>query len=189
MARARTGLLALLPLTTFLLIGWVFWEGLQEDPSEIPSVLIGKPAPRFALEPLPGLMRENAPVPGLATADLASGRVALVNVWASWCGPCRLEHPILMRLATRQDLRLFGINYKDDPEDARRFLGSLGLPYERVGIDPSGRASLDWGVYGVPETFIVDGAGIVRFKWVGPITEEALARVIDPEIAKARQPF
>jgi cytochrome c biogenesis protein CcmG, thiol:disulfide interchange protein DsbE len=120
-------------------------------------------------------------VPGFATGDL-QGNVTLVNIWASWCGPCRDEHPHLMALSEVDGVRLVGINYKDEPANARRFLGALGLPYEAVGVDPEGRTFVDWGAYGVPETFIVDRRGIIRHKYIGPITPRALDETILPMI-------
>jgi cytochrome c biogenesis protein CcmG/thiol:disulfide interchange protein DsbE len=127
-------------------------------------------------------------VPGLALADLKGRGVTVVNVFASWCVPCRDEHPQLLALS-RSGVRLVGINYKDDPENARRFLGSLGNPYSAVGSDASGRTAVEWGVYGVPESFVVDSEGIIRFKQIGPISPEQLASVVLPQIeAAARQP-
>src|SRR4051812_10378479 len=167
--RPRRGWLALLPLAAFAALALVFWKGLSGDPSELPSALIGKTVPDFNLDPVPGLTKDGAAVPGLSAADLKSGKVVLVNVWASWCGPCRVEHPLLMSLATRSDVVLVGIDYKDNPANAVRFLGALGQPYARAGADLTGRVAVDWGVYGVPETFIIDGSGVIRFKWVGPL--------------------
>ena len=181
--RRRRLVMALLPVLVFAGLAVLFLVGLgQDDPSRVPSVLIGKPAPRFDLPPLEGLTRHGAPVPGLATADLAQGQVTLVNIWASWCAPCRDEHPHLMTLSEMDGVRLVGINYKDEPENARRFLGALGLPYAAVGVDRSGRTFVDWGAYGVPETFIVDGKGIIRYKYIGPITPEALEDTLLPQI-------
>ena len=163
--------LTLVPALVFLLLAFLFLIGLRSrDPSVVPSALLGKPVPEFALPPLEGLG-----LPGLNSADLSAGKVTLVNVWASWCGPCRIENPVLMELAKRPDLRLVGINYKDEAQNGVRFLRSLGVPYQAVGMDRSGRTSIDWGVYGVPETFVVDRQGIIRFKWVGPISD-AIAR-------------
>jgi cytochrome c biogenesis protein CcmG/thiol:disulfide interchange protein DsbE len=164
----------LLPVIIFGALALVFLVRLYGgDPSVVPSVLINKPAPEFALAPLEGLRTESGPIPGLTRADLVAGegdaRVSIVNVWASWCVPCRDEHPVLMELAKDDGLRVFGINYKDRPENARRFLGALGNPYEAVGVDENGRSAIDWGVYGVPETFIVDRNGVIRHKHIGPI--------------------
>ena len=183
-ASRRRLLLAIVPALVFVALAALFWRGLSGDPSEIPSALIGKEVPTFALPALDGIG-----VPGFDTASLKSGRVTVVNVWASWCVPCRQEHPLLMELAKRQDIRLYGIDYKDEPENARRFIGTLGLPYAAVGIDEDGRVAIDFGVYGVPETFIVDGAGKIRFKWIGPLTPEALAGALAAEIEKAKTPL
>jgi cytochrome c biogenesis protein CcmG, thiol:disulfide interchange protein DsbE len=180
--RRRRLAMALLPVVVFAGLAVLFVIGLrQEDPSRVPSVLIGKPAPEFDLPPLEGLNRQGAPVPGFATGDL-QGQVTLVNIWASWCGPCRDEHPHLMALSEVEGVRIFGINYKDEPANARRFLGALGMPYEAVGVDPEGRTFVDWGAYGVPETFVVDGAGVIRHKYIGPITSKALNETILPMI-------
>src|SRR5438105_702467 len=157
--------LVLLPIALFIALAVLFYRGLSGNPSEIPSVLIDKPVPEFALDPIEGLA-----VPGFGSSDLSKGQITLVNVWASWCVPCRNEHPLLIELAKRNDIRVYGINYKDDAENARRFLGSLANPFAAVGADRTGRVAIDWGVYGVPETFIVDGRGIIRFKWIGELT-------------------
>lgn len=180
--RRRRMAMALLPVIVFAGLAVLFVIGLgQEDPSRVPSVLIGKPAPEFDLPPLEGLTRQGAQVTGFATGDL-QGNVTLVNIWASWCGPCRDEHPHLMALSKVEGVRLVGINYKDEPANARRFLGALGLPYEAVGVDADGRTFVDWGAYGVPETFIVDARGIIRHKYIGPITAKALVETILPMI-------
>jgi cytochrome c biogenesis protein CcmG/thiol:disulfide interchange protein DsbE len=180
--RARPWLrLTLVPALVFLLLALLFLIGLKSrDPSVVPSALLGKPVPEFALPPLEGLG-----LPGLNSAELRSAKVTLVNVWASWCGPCRIEHPVLMDLAKRPELRLVGINYKDEPQNGVRFLRSLGVPYEAVGMDRSGRTSIDWGVYGVPETFVVDRQGIIRFKWVGPISDQTARAKLEEAIAAA----
>ncbi len=183
----RSRLLAALPLAAFLALGGLFLFALfSGDPSKLPSALIGRPVPAFVLPPVEGLMRAEAPVPGFATTDLAAGTVTIVNVWASWCGPCHEEHPFLTALAERSQAPLFGIDYKDDPAEARRFIGRYGNPYTRVGADRSGRVAVDWGVYGVPETFIVDGRGRIAYKHVGPITAEAIEQNRLPAIARAR---
>ena len=185
--RRRRMAMALLPIVVFAGLVVLFVIGLgQEDPSRVPSVLIGKPAPEFDLPPLEGLTRQGTLVPGFATGDL-QGHVTLVNIWASWCGPCRDEHPHLMALSEVDGVRLVGINYKDEPANARRFLGALGLPYEAVGVDADGRTFVDWGAYGVPETFIVDRHGIIRHKYIGPITARALEETILPLIEDLRQ--
>jgi cytochrome c biogenesis protein CcmG/thiol:disulfide interchange protein DsbE len=180
----------ILPVALFAAIAALFLIGLYgRPPSTIPSALIGKPAPAFALPAIEELQASDGkPVPGLALADLKGRGVTVVNVFASWCVPCRDEHPQLLALS-RSGVRLVGINYKDDPENARRFLGSLGNPYSAVGSDASGRTAVEWGVYGVPESFVVDSEGIIRFKQIGPISPEQLASVVLPQIeAAARQP-
>ncbi|MBK1868721.1 DsbE family thiol:disulfide interchange protein [Taklimakanibacter albus] len=174
--------LTLLPVAVFALLAVLFYRGLSGNPADVPSVLINKPVPSFTLSPIAGL-----DLPGLADGDLKKGEVTLVNVWASWCVPCREEHPLLMELASRGDLRVVGINYKDDPENARRFLVTLGIPFTAVGADPNGRAAVDWGVYGVPESFLVDGTGTIRMKWIGPLTREALTKQIIPKIEEIRR--
>lgn len=176
--------LVLLPVIVFAALAALFWKGLSGKPNEIPSVLINKPVPDFVLNPVPGL-----PVQGFASADLQQGKVTVVNVWASWCAPCRVEHPLLTELAKRPDIQLFGINYKDEPENAVSFLGTLGQPFARVGADRDGRTAIDFGVYGVPETFIVDGQGMIRYKHIGPLTAEAIAGEMAREIDKARTPL
>lgn len=176
------GWLTLLPIAVFLVLAVLFYRGLSGDPSDVPSVLINKPVPEFTLAPVEALN-----LPGLATADLKKGAITLVNVWASWCVPCRDEHPLLMELAKREDIRVVGINYKDDPENARRFLITLGVPFAAVGSDPTGRAAVDWGVYGVPESFLVDGEGVIRLKWIGPLTPEALKAEIIPKIEEIKR--
>lgn len=168
-----------LPLLGFLLLASVFYLRLGSgDPSRIPSALIEKPVPDFSLPPI-----EGSGGSGLATADLADG-VHVVNVWASWCAPCRTEHPLLMRLAADGRFSLAGINQKDVPENAIRFLGSLGNPFDRVGADSDGRASIEWGVYGVPETFVVRD-GVIRHKFVGPLSEATLESDLIPAIEAA----
>ncbi len=176
--------IALIPIVVFTALALLFWRGLSGNPSEIPSALINKPVPEFSLPAIEGLG-----VPGFDTAALKQGQVTLVNVWASWCGPCRVEHPYLMELAKRSDVKLFGLNYKDDPENARRFLGTLGQPYAAVGADQGGRSAIDWGVYGVPETFIIDGNGMIRFKFTGPLSADSVVSVLNPQIEKARTPL
>jgi cytochrome c biogenesis protein CcmG/thiol:disulfide interchange protein DsbE len=176
--RSRRGLL-LLPLVAFLAIVALFYFRLGAgDPSRVPSALLNKPVPDFALPSI-----EDVNTPGLADEDLAGG-VHIVNVWASWCGPCRIEHPILMRLAADKRFELVGINYKDVPENARRFVGALGNPFAKIGADRTGKTGIDWGVYGVPETFIVKDRVIVH-KFIGPLSEEGLAEDFMPALEKA----
>ncbi len=183
---ARRRLLVLMPLAVFLALAALFFFRLGSgDPSRIPSALIGRPAPNTNLAAVPGLnARDGTPMPGIAAADF-KGAVTLVNVWASWCVPCHDEAPLLETLSADKRIRIVGINYKDQPDNARRFLGRYGNPFVAAGADPNGRASMEWGVYGVPETFIVGRDGNVAYKLVGPITVVNLARVIKPEIEKA----
>jgi cytochrome c biogenesis protein CcmG/thiol:disulfide interchange protein DsbE len=173
-------LLALSPLVVLAGLIAVFAVSLNRDPSLIQSVLIDKPAPEFTLAPV-----EGTGVPGFDTAAL-TGEVTVVNVFASWCIPCRDEHPVLEALKQQTGVRLFGLNQKDAPENAVSFLNELGNPYDAIGADANGRTSIDWGVYGVPETFIVDAKGVIRFKHVGPLAMDDLADEIIPAIEKAR---
>jgi cytochrome c biogenesis protein CcmG/thiol:disulfide interchange protein DsbE len=155
------------------------------DPSRLPSALIGRAAPATPLPPVEGLERDGIAVSGLDPAAF-KGAVTLVNVWASWCVPCHEEAPLLMQLAEDPKLKVVGINYKDQPENARRFLGRYGNPFAAVGADANGRAAIEWGVYGVPETFLIDRAGRIAFKLVGPITAANIAGTLKPEIDKLR---
>jgi len=178
-------LVVLLPLIVFLGIAALFLYRLGAgDPSTLPSVLIGRPAPNTPLPPLEGLVHDGTPVPGIAMTDL-KGRVSLVNVWASWCVPCRDEAPLLMKLAEDKRIRVIGINYKDEPVNARRFIGRYGNPYAAVGTDVSGRAGIEWGVYGVPENFVIGRDGRIAYKLVGPITAANLESVLKPQFEKA----
>jgi cytochrome c biogenesis protein CcmG, thiol:disulfide interchange protein DsbE len=175
----------LVPLAAFLALAVLFLVGLRSgDPSIIPSALIGHRAPQTNLPPLAGLERDGVPVPGLDPARF-KGNVSVVNVWASWCVPCHDEAPLLTQLAKDRRVRLVGINYKDDPGNARRFLGRYGDPYAAAGADQNGRAAIEWGVYGVPETFIVGRDGRIAYKLVGPITSDNYASVLLPQIEKA----
>ncbi len=177
----RIPLVALLPLILFGLLTAIFLVRLfAGDPSRLPSALLGKPVPAFSLPAVEGHNQ-----PGFSQDDLKKGRVSLVNVFASWCAPCHQEHPFLMDLAKDKRFDILGINQKDKAENARRFLGKLGNPYAKVGADIDGRASIEWGVYGVPETFIVSGDGRILYKHVGPINETNLREKILPEIEKA----
>ncbi len=180
----RRRLLIALPLLGFVALAVLFFRGLESgDPSRLPSALIGRPAPNLSLPALEGLMRENTQVPGLDPSKF-QGRVTLVNVWASWCIPCRTEHPQLERLATDPRFQLVGINYRDSAENARRFLGRYGNPFAAVGVDTDGRAAIEWGVYGVPETFLIGRDGRILYKHVGPIVEETVP-LVQREIEKA----
>jgi cytochrome c biogenesis protein CcmG/thiol:disulfide interchange protein DsbE len=178
-------LLVLLPLFIFLALAALFFFRLGAgDPSRIPSALIGREAPATDLPAVAGLERNGEPVPGIMPADFKSA-VTVLNVWASWCVPCRDEAPLLVRLAGDKRIRIIGINYKDQPDNARRFLGRYGNPFAASGADTSGRAAIEWGVYGVPETFIIGRDGRIAYKLVGPLTPENLDRVVKPEIEKA----
>jgi len=170
----------LLPLGAFVILALAFAIGLTRDPSVIPSVMIGKPVPVFDLPPVKGRML------GLSNTDLV-GEVSLVNVFASWCTACRIEHPVFMRLQQEGVVTIHGLNYKDDPDAAAQWLDELGDPYTRTGADRNGRVSIDWGVYGVPETFIVDAEGRIRFKHIGPVTPEAWNETMLPLIEELRR--
>jgi cytochrome c biogenesis protein CcmG/thiol:disulfide interchange protein DsbE len=177
--------LVALPLFGFLAVAALFLLRLYGgNPSKIPSALIGRPAPQTTLPALEGLVHNGAPVPGLDPAAF-KGKVSVVNVWASWCVPCHDEAPLFVELARDTRLQIVGINYKDSPDNARRFLGRYGNPFAAVGVDGNGRASIEWGVYGVPETFVVGRDGTIRYKLVGPVTPANLDSVLKVEIEKA----
>jgi cytochrome c biogenesis protein CcmG/thiol:disulfide interchange protein DsbE len=183
-APRRRGLLTLLPLLIFGALAILFFMRLfAGDAARIPSALIGQSAPPLDLPALDGGA-------GLKDSDLRQGHVSVINIFASWCLPCHDEHPVLLDLAADKALaakgvRVIGVAQKDDPENVRRFLGAKGDPYAKVGVDRDGRAGIDWGVYGVPETFIVKGDGAIAFKLVGPMSAQILASVVKPEIEKA----
>ena len=172
--------LALLPLVALVALIAVFALNIDRDPTLVHSVLIDKPAPDFTLPAVAGLG-----LPGFNTAKL-KGQVTVVNVFASWCIPCRDEHPVLETLKRETDIPIYGINQKDAAENAKAFLAELGNPYDAVGADGDGRTSIDWGVYGVPETFIVDARGVIRFKHTGPLAMEDIDKEIVPALARAR---
>src|ERR1700756_4771522 len=181
----RRSWLIVVPLIVFVALAAVFWFRLGDgDPSRIPSALIGHPAPQTVLPALEGLASNGVPVPGLDPSAF-KGKVSIVNVWASWCVPCHDEAPLLTELGKDPRLQVIGINYKDAPENARRFLGRYGNPFGMVGVDGNGRAAIEWGVYGVPETFVVGREGTVVFKLVGPITPDNIDSVLKAEIEKA----
>ena len=181
----RRRIAVLVPLAVFLALVLLFLLRLySSDPSLIPSALIGQPAPQTSLPPVAGLERDGAPVPGVDPASF-KGAVTVVNVWASWCVPCHDEAPLLMQLAQDGRVRLIGINYKDQPDNARRFLGRYGNPFAAAGADESGRAAIEWGVYGVPETFVVGKDARIDYKLVGPITADNFTAVLKPQIEKA----
>jgi cytochrome c biogenesis protein CcmG, thiol:disulfide interchange protein DsbE len=169
-----------LPLIALALLIAVFASTIDRDASLVRSVLIDRPAPDFALPPVEGM-----DVPGFDTAAL-SGAPTLVNVFASWCIPCRDEHPLLEAIKAETGIRLFGINHSDAPDNARAFLAELGNPYDAIGADRDRRVSLDWGVYGVPETFLVNARGIIVFKHVGPLTPEAIETQVLPAIERTQ---
>ncbi len=173
--------LVLLPLVAFLALAGVFLMQLESgrDTSAIPSALIGQQAPATNLPPL-----EDTGLPGISS-DKFKGRVTLVNVWGSWCVPCREEHPLLLQLTGDDRFVLAGFNYKDKAENARRFLGELGNPFDEIGVDPTGREAIDWGVYGVPETFVVGKDGKILYKHVGPFTQDSIDNELMPEVEKA----
>ena len=172
-------LLFLIPVCAFLALAVALAWGLTRDPRELPSVLIGKAVPEFVLPPVQGRTL------GLSSVDL-QGEVSLVNVFASWCTACREEHPLFMRLSASGVVPLHGLNYRDRPEDAASWLDELGDPYTRTGADRNGRVGIDWGVYGVPETFVVGPDGRIAYKHVGPVTAQALKEMILPLVARLR---
>jgi cytochrome c biogenesis protein CcmG/thiol:disulfide interchange protein DsbE len=177
--------LVALPLLGFIALAGIFLLRLHGgDPSKIPSALIGRPAPQTALPALEGLVNNGTQVPGLDPA-VFKGKVSVVNVWASWCVPCHDEAPLLTKLGQDKRLQLVGINYKDAADNARRFLGRYGNPFGIVGVDGNGRASIEWGVYGVPETFVVGREGTIVYKMVGPVTSDNVDTVLKVEIEKA----
>lgn len=177
----RIPLMAILPFAIFAGIAILFYTAIfRGDPSVLPSALIGRPVPDFSLPPVEGLDK-----PGLQTGDFGKGTPVIVNVWASWCVPCRAEAPLLDLLKTRTAAPIFGINYKDDPDAARTFLAQLGDPFTRIGADRKGQSSIDWGVYGVPETYVVDGKGRIAYKHVGPIDQDLIDNEILPAVARA----
>ena len=182
--RRRRGLV-LLPLVLFGALAAIFLTQLLSgrDPQTLPSVLIGRPAPETSLPPLEGVS-----LPGLELPAGGTGRPVLVNVFASWCGPCRLEHPMLMALGEDERLDVVAINYKDRPEQAQAFLSELGNPFDAIGVDQSGASTIDWGVYGVPETFLVSAEGTILWKQTGPITEQAIRDGLMPALEGSLAP-
>jgi cytochrome c biogenesis protein CcmG/thiol:disulfide interchange protein DsbE len=187
----RFSWLVAMPLLAFMALAALFAVRLGggSDPSRIPSALIGHPAPQTRLPALEGLVNAGATIPGLDPAAF-KGHVSIVNVWASWCVPCHDEAPLLLALGQDPQLRakgvqVIGINYKDSPDNARRFLGRYGNPFGAVGVDANGRAAIEWGVYGVPETFVVGRDGSIVYKLVGPITADNIDTVLRAEVVKA----
>jgi cytochrome c biogenesis protein CcmG/thiol:disulfide interchange protein DsbE len=169
----------LVPITAFLALALTLGWALNRDPATIPSALIGQPVPQFTLPPVTGRTL------GLSSADLI-GEVSLVNVFASWCVACRSEHPLLLQMKIEGVLPIHGLNYKDSPDDAAKWLDTLGDPYTRTGADLSGRVAIDWGVYGVPETFVIAKDGHIAHKHIGPLTSQALTETILPLVRKLR---
>jgi cytochrome c biogenesis protein CcmG/thiol:disulfide interchange protein DsbE len=170
-------LLFLAPVLVFAALAVLFYSGLfLGPPGVLPSPLVGKPAPEMALPPL------DDKAEGFARTELGQGKPIIINFWASWCAPCRIEHPTLEALAARKDITLYGVDYKDKPEDARAFLTELGNPFSKINQDKEGRVSIDWGVTGVPETFVIDSQGVVREHYAGPLTEDVLTRRILPAL-------
>lgn len=171
----------LIPLLVFALIAGALYAGLSLRPREIPSALIGKPVPSFELPPVEGRNQ------GLSTADLTKGEPSLVNVFASWCAPCRIEHPVWVELAKKGEVPIHGLNWKDQPQAASRWLETFGDPYTRTGADVSGRVAIDWGVYGAPETFVVAGDGTIVCKYISVVTREVLEEKILPMLRDLKQ--
>ena len=171
---------ALLPVAVFLALVAFLAIGLTLNPREVPSPLIGKPVPAFDLPPVKGRTL------GLASADLGKGEVSLVNVFASWCVACRAEHHVLMDLKAQERVPIHGLNYKDQPDDAARWLAEWGDPYTRTGADVDGRVGIDWGVYGVPETFVIGPDGRIAYKHIGPITPEFVSERLMPMVERLR---
>lgn len=172
-------LVILLPVMLFAMLAGLLAWGLSRNASDIPSALIGKAVPEFSLPPVKGRTL------GLSSGDLRH-EVSLVNVFASWCVACREEHPVFMRLAASGQVPLHGLNYKDRPDDAARWLDTMGDPYARTGADLNGRVAIDWGVYGVPETFVVSADGHIAYKHIGAVTEQALTDTILPLVERLR---
>ena len=170
---------AFLPIVIFLGCAGMFYSLLStegRDVSALPSALLDKPAPNLTLEPLAGI-----DLPGVSP-EMLTGKLSIVNVFASWCGPCRDEHPYIIALSEQPNVQMIGLNYKDRPTQAVSFLNGLGNPYDAIGVDPGGRAAIEWGVYGIPETFIVNAQGKIIFKHVGPISEQTFTTKFLPII-------
>ena len=179
--------LRLLPVALFAALAIAFAIALYSgDPSKLPSTLVGKAVPTTAFPPVDGLASNGQPEVGFTSADLARGRPSIVNFWASWCAPCVEEYPMLGRLKSLTGVDIYGVNYKDRPEAARRFIGRFGNPFTAIGTDADGRKAIDWGVYGMPETFIVDGRGVALYKHIGALTEDVVMTKFLPLIEKAK---
>ena len=184
-AKPKTTLLLPLILAGLMLV-LLFVALRTGDHQALPSALIGKPVPEFALAPIPNAQGENGPIPGLSSAAFKTGKVSVLNVWATWCAPCVAEYPLLIELS-QQGIPIYGIYYKDKPEAARRFLATHGNPFRAIGADESGFTAIDFGVYGVPETFVIDGDGKIAFRYPGPLSQEVIEGKIMPAIKKAGQ--
>ncbi|MFY9642815.1 MAG: DsbE family thiol:disulfide interchange protein [Rhodomicrobium sp.] len=189
--KAKTKTTLLLPfILVALLLAFLFYQlyrvGMGDEPSRLPSALIGKPVPDFALPAIPNVLADNGPVSGLSSAAFKTGKVSVLNVWASWCAPCAAEQPQLIELA-QQGIPMYGMDYKDKPEAARRFLSSHGNPFRAIGADESGFTAIDFGVYGVPETFVITGSGQIAYRFPGPLSPEIIAEKILPAIKKAER--
>ena len=184
---SKSNILKLAPVLIFAAMAGIFALALKKgDPSKLPSTLIGKTVPPLDYPAVQGLVRGEKPVPGFTHKDLASGRVSIVNFWASWCVACVSEHPNLVALREK-GIPIYGVDYKDSATNARRFLGRLGNPYRAVGTDRNGRKAIEWGVYGMPESFIVNGRGQIIYKHVGPISKEDIETTIMPLIERERK--
>lgn len=174
-------LLYIVPVLLFGILAYLLFDSLYAPPhDELPSALLNKPVPEFSLPPL------DSKTKGFARADLTAGHVTVLNVWASWCVPCRLEAPMLDRVKHLHGVALYGLVYKDKADQARQFLQENGNPFTRIDLDSPGRAAIDWGVYDVPETFVIDGNGLIRLRYSGPITEGVLTGTLLPAIEAAR---
>ena len=169
----------IVPIAALALMGTFAW-GLFNNSDELPSVLLDKPVPAFSLPPVQGYPG------GLSDIDI-QGHISLVNVLASWCVPCRAEHPVLMEWSKTSDVPIYGINYKDPPDQAVAWLNELGNPYARIGADMDGRAAIEWGVYGIPETYVISGKGTIAYRYVGPLTRHSLTETVLPIITKLKQ--
>ena len=187
--RRGVGWLAL-PIVIFATIAALFATALKPggDPSRLPSVFLGKPSPAYVFAPIPELASIGVTAPGFDQTKLASGQVTVLNFFASWCAPCVDEHPQLIALSKRRDVAVIGVNVKDEPTAARQFLSRYGNPFAAIGADRNGRGSIEWGVYGTPETFVVNPRGVITFKHVGPISKADLETKINPAIEAARKP-
>ena len=174
-------LLYVIPVALFGILAYLLFDSLYAPPhDQLPSAVLNKPAPQFSLPPL------DSKTKGFTRADLTTGHVTVLNVWASWCVPCRLEAPMLNRVKQLGGVAIYGLVYKDKADQARQFLQENGNPFARIDLDSRGRAAIDWGVYDVPETFVIDGKGLVRLRYSGPITEDVLTGTLLPAIEAAR---